>query len=296
MTRRRAHLFAAVAALALATAATTAPTAATAQTVVSPVKMGPPAGATTPRLPSGKPDLNGMWGGPSGDAGEVNFDTVLASRRCAPTQIDCTEQTNQGIDGEFTNRTGPSRPMYKPEFWDRIQSLDMNSNKEDPLFVCQAYGVPRVGPPARIIQNDTDIIFLYRSGGASTLPADYRALPIDGRPHDPVRALDVTFYGDSVGKWEGDVLVIDSVGLNDLTWMSHGGYFTSDQKHTIERLWREGNTLFYQVTVDDPGVLTEPWVMAPRQVNLNTSPKAYLAEGEPCKDYDLNQMSSQIRH
>ena len=288
MTRRRVQMLATAAVLALAASVTSA-------LAQAPVKMGPPAGAATPRTADGKPDLNGMWGG-GGGGGAVQYDVVMASRRCAPTQFECDERTNQSIDGEFTGRANPSRPLYKPEFWDRVQYLDMNTNKEDPLFICQAYGVPRVGPPARIVQNANDVIFLYRSGGASTLPADYRTIPTDGREHDPVRALDVTFYGESVGKWDGDVLVIDSVGLNDLTWMATGGYFTSDQKHTIERIWRKGDTLFYQVTVDDPGVLVEPWVMPPRQVNLNKSPDAYLPEGEPCKDYDLNQMTSQIRH
>ena len=121
-------------------------------------------------------------------------------------------------------------------------------------------------------------------------------IPIDGRAHDPVRAIDVTFYGDSVGKWEGDTLVIDSVGFNDLTWLARGGYFHSDQMHIVEKLSREGDTLVYQVTVDDPGVLVHPWVMDPIRVKLNTSPKAYLPEYEPCKDYDHENMSSQIRH
>ncbi len=257
------------------------------------------AGAQTPIRADGKPDLTGMWGGQGRAYDDVpGLEVVFASRRCAPTQIDCTEQTNQGIDGEFTGRGDPNRPMYKPEHWDRVQYLDMNTNKEDPLFLCQPYGLPRVGPPARIVQNDKDMLFLYRSGGAmaTTAAADYRVIPTDGRPHDPIRAIDVTFYGDSVGKWEGDTLVIDSVGFNDLTWFDKGGYFHSDQMHVVERLRRDGNTLVYDVTVDDPVVLVEPWKMNTRRIPLNTDPKAFLPESDPCKDYDLDQMSSQIRH
>ncbi len=284
MTLKRAHLLAATALLAAAFA-----TNALAQASAAPAKQPPP------RTADGKPDLNGMWGGRGGDDDDnVEFNRIMDSRRCAPTQFECDERTNQSIDGEFTARTGMNRPLYKPEFWDRVQYLDMNTNKEDPIFACQSSGVPRVGAPARIVQNANDIIFFYRAGNGS--PADYRVIPTDGRPHDPVRSLDVTFYGDSVGKWDGDVLVVDSVGLNDLTWMDKGGFFTSDQKHTIERLWREGDTLLYQVTVDDPGVLVEPWVMPARRVPLNASPKAYLPEGVPCKDYDMANMVSQIRH
>jgi hypothetical protein len=279
--QRRIQLLAAVAAFALSTVCA----AAAAQT------------PATPRVASGKPDLNGMWGGPSGVAPPPSFIEVLRSRRCAPTQVDCGEFTNQSRDGIFLNRLRPDRPLYKPEFWDRVQYLDMNSNTEDPLFICQPYGVPRIGPPRRIVQfDDKEVILFNQSGGTRAVPADYRVIPTDGRPHHPERSLDITFYGDSVGRWEGDVLVINSIGINDLTWMALGGYFTSDQKKTIERFWREGDTLFYQVTVDDPGVLVEPWVMPTIQVPLNKSPHAYLPEAEPCKEYDLEHMTTQHRH
>ncbi len=269
------------------------------------------ASAATPRKPDGKPDLSGIWGGPSGAepnqridatvggesaryAGGVAFDPF---RRCSPLQVDCSDFSNRAIDPEFTGRMDPNLPVYKPKYWDKVQYLDINTNSQDPLFACQSYGIPRGGPPARIVQTDKDVVFLYRAGvGASTKPADYRVIPTDGRPHDPVRALDVTFYGDSVGKWEGDTLVIASVGFNDITWMRTGGYFHSDQMHVVERLWREGDTLLYQITVEDPEVLVEPWVMTPVRVPLNKSPAAYLPEGDPCKDYDLENMSSQIRH
>ncbi len=259
-------------------------------------QSGPP--AATPHTPDGKPDLNGMWGGGPAPRAAA-FDVVMASRRCAPTQVECDARTNQSIDGEFTGRSRPDQPLYKPQFWDRVQYLDMNTNKEDPIFRCQPYGIGRLGPPGRIVQSENEVIFLYRPGGGpqgGPQPADYRIIPTDGRPHDPIRAIDVTYYGDSVGKWERDTLVIDSVGFNDLTWLDVGGFFTSDQKHTIERLRRDGDVLSYQVTIDDPEVLVEPWVMAPVLTPLNTDPTAYLPEGVPCKDYDSENMSSQIRH
>lgn len=258
--------------------------------------------AATPRTADGKPDLSGMWGAGGGGGRPVdvdekgNLEEIFPSRRCGPTQVQCDGYTNQSVDGEFTGRNNPNRPIYKPEYWDKVQQLDMNTNTEDPLFICQPLGLPRVGPPVRILQTANDVVFLYAGGGASTQPADYRVIPTDGRKHDPVRSQDVYFYGHSVGHWEGDTLVIESIAFNDLTWLERGGYFHSDKMRTIERLRREGNTLRYEVTVEDPEVLAQPWVMNPRQLRLNTNPDAFLPEGQPCRDYDRANMVTQIRH
>ena len=264
----------------------------------------PGAAVATPRTPDGKPDFSGMWiagaGGGGGRAYEVdergNIVDTFPSRRCSPSQVKCSEYTNQSYDGEFTGRMNPNRPLYKPEHWDKVQQLDMNTNTEDPLFICQPLGLPRVGPPARIVQTASDVIFLYQGSGASSQPADYRIIPTDGRKHDPVRSQDVHFYGHSVGRWEGDTLVIDAIAFNDLTWLDRGGYFHSDQMRVTERLRRDGNILHYEVTVEDPDVLLEPWVMNPRQLRLNPNPNAFLPEGQPCKDYDRENMVTQIRH
>jgi hypothetical protein len=249
---------------------------------------------------AGHSDLSGMWNGGAGprDASEDNGNIIanFPSRRCAPNQRGCGDQTNQTVDQEFTGRMDPNRPLYKPEFWDKVQDLDRNTNTVDPLFKCQPYGVPRMGPPIKIVQTANEVIFLYAAAGAGTQPHDYRTIPTDGRVHDPVRAQDVTYYGDSVGHWEGDTLVIDSVGFNDITWLERGGYFHTDDMHVIEKLWREGNILNYQVTVDDPGVLLQPWVMTTRKLKLNTNPKAYIREGDPCRDVDYQNMVSKIRH
>lgn len=243
-----------------------------------------------------KPDLSGMWGGGGGGGRPVNVDDqgnvtdIFPSRRCGPTQVDCSEYSNQSYDQEFTGRMDPSRPVYKPDHWDRVQYLDMNTNREDPIFKCQPQGIPRQGPPLKIVQTATEVIFFYAGG------EDYRIIPIDGRKHDPVRAQDVSYFGHAVGHWEGDMLVVDAVGFNDLTWLARGGYFHSDKLRVIERLRREGNVLHYQATVEDPEVLLEPWTMTPRQLRLNTNPGAFIPEGEPCRDYDSQNMVTQIRH
>jgi hypothetical protein len=98
-------------------------------------------------------------------------------------------------------------PMYKAQFWERVQYLDREGIKEDPTFHCKPAGVPRMGPPAKIVQTSTELIFLYAQGNI------FRVIPIDGRPHDPIKSQDTTWYGDAVGKWEGDTMVIDIVGF-----------------------------------------------------------------------------------
>src|SRR5215471_7394176 len=107
---------------------------------------------TTPHLANGKPDLTGNWNG-----GALNPITgaLQGSRRCTPTQSkECKiPMDNFWVDYEFISpsRFGPSRPVYKPEFWDKVQELDQWTNKYDPIMTCQPMGIPREGTPRRII-------------------------------------------------------------------------------------------------------------------------------------------------
>jgi hypothetical protein len=79
--------------------------------------------------------------------------------------------------------------------------------------------------------------------------------------------------------------------------MEKGGYFTSENKRVIEKFTRKGNTLVYEVTVEDPDVLAEPWVLAPRNLRINANRDAGLVnEATPCRDYDHANMVTQIRH
>ncbi|HEY3840911.1 MAG TPA: hypothetical protein VGL72_30270, partial [Bryobacteraceae bacterium] len=142
----------------------------------------------TPRLANGKPDMTGTWGfAPLAITGSGN-------RRCGPTQVKgggispdtgCqTGQDNFWVDYEWISpsRFGPSRPNYKPEFWDKIQGLDQWTNKYDPVMTCQPLGLPRQGTPRRIIQTDKDILLFYSQyadyGGGNT---EFRDIPTDGR-------------------------------------------------------------------------------------------------------------------
>jgi len=247
----------------------------------------------TPRLANEKPDLSGNW-----TASAMNW--RYGFRRCGPTQVDCSSVWNQTIDFEFEapSRYGPNRPMYKPEHWDKVQELDMWTNREDPVMTCQPLGIPRNGPPRRIVHNDDDIIFFYgqyADGGGGY--GEYRIMPTDGRPHDPGQALQTKYMGYTIGHWEGDTLVLESIAFNDYTWLARGGFFHSDKMTVTEKLTRKGDEILYEVIVTDPEVLIEPWVMTPRVLTLNDNPDAgLLPERGNCEVYELEDITTQIRH
>jgi hypothetical protein len=249
----------------------------------------------TPRRPDGHPDLTGNW------QSSGFFNWRYGFRRCGPTQsADCSTTVNQTMDYEFEapSRFGPNRPLYKPEHWDKVQNLDMWTNKEDPVMTCQPLGIPRHGAPARITQTDRDVVLLYRAGvdGGGGY-GEYRVVPTDGRKRDPKRELETTFYGYTIGRWEGDTLVLDSNSFVDTTWLARGGFFHSDHMGVVEKFTRRGNQILYEATVEDPEVLAEPWVMTSRVMQLIPNADAGLIrERGNCEVYEEGVVSSQIRH
>jgi hypothetical protein len=252
----------------------------------------------TPRTADGHPDLSGMWGGGGGGGGggdkpdeKGNLTVLFRQRPCSEQQKDlgnCAQAVNFERDSGVEQRMDPI-PMYKPEFWERVQYLDREGIKEDPTFHCKPAGVPRMGPPAKIVQTATELIFLYQQGNI------FRVIPIDGRPHDPIKSQDTTWYGDAVGKWEGDTMVIDIVGFNDESWLGWPGWLHSNNMHVIEKYTRNGNTLTWQATVEDPDVLLAPFVTQPRTLRLNPNPKATLIEDLPCEERDSRHIVTHER-
>ena len=257
----------------------------------------PVAAAPTPRLGS-RPDLSGVWqytdwiGNYMGNGG----------RRCGPTQEKgCNRSINQTEDFELYS---PSRfgmlnlPQYKPEHWNKIQELDMWTNKYDPVMTCQPLGVPRQGPPRRIYQTENDITFIYFGGDAGGGYGEYRIVPIDGRKHAENAGFDATYFGVTVGRWEGDTLVLDSVGFIDTTWLGRGGFFHTSDMHVVEKFTRQGDTILYDVTVEDPEVLLEPWVLPTRTMRRNANANAGLIrERGNCEtSFETEAAASQIRH
>jgi hypothetical protein len=264
--------------------------------------QGPPpaqqnaAQAPTPRLANGKPDLTGSWQGAGGGLQGSGGDMF---RRCTPFQSkNCMEWTNQSEDWVFMSATrlDQRQPLYKPEHWDKIIELDQWTNKYDPVMTCLPLGIPRQGPPSRIFQTENDITMIYRGGvdGAGGY-AEFRMIPLDGKPHDPRRAAQYTYMGYTVGRWEGDTLVLDSIGFSDETWLGRGGFFHSDQMRVIEKFTRTGNQMLYEVTVEDPEVLVKPWVMPARTMRLANA-NTIIAERGSCTESEHDNVSSQMRH
>ena len=258
----------------------------------------PVASVPTTRLGS-HPDLTGVWqhtdwiGNYMGNGG----------RRCGPTQVEpCNRATNQTEDFALysPSRFGQlSTPMYKPEHWDKVQQLDMWTNKYDPVMTCQPLGLPRQGPPRRIYQTENDITFLYgQFADAGGGLAEFRVIPTDGRQHGADAEFAAKYYGDTVGRWEGDTLVLDSVGFIDTTWIGRGGFFHSYKMHIVERFKREGDVILYDLTLEDPEVLVEPLVFPTRVLRRNAGGNAGLiAERGNCEtDFETEAAASQIRH
>ena len=161
-----------------------------------------------------------------------------------------------------------------------------------------AAGVPRIGVPSQIIQNSKMLVLLYPGqGGLLATQTAFRTIPTDGRQHTPLDDLDPTWNGEGIGHWEGDTMVIDTIGFNSSSFLDQvGGYFHGENMHVIERLHRVGNTLTWQATVDDPDVLLKPWTTNPRVVLLNPNPKALLAESFPCSERDFAHIVTKEHH
>jgi len=244
------------------------------------------AAAKTPRMPDGHPDLNGRWGGGGGGGRRAVADEQGNLRIGGNYRKG--NPTNGERDSGLEQRFGPNFPLYKPEHWERVDYLDNHGNVEDSNFHCMPAGVPRMGAPIKIMQNATEVVFMYQARNT------WRVIPVDGRPHDPVNSQDQTFLGDSIGKWDGDMLVVDVVGFNETSWLGWPGYFHSSDMRVEERLRREGNTLLYQATVYDPEVLQEPWVMPQRRLNLNTAPTTFI-EDPPCIETDSANLATRER-
>jgi hypothetical protein len=261
--------------------------------------------ASTPRLASGKPDLTSSWR----SDGNKFFIWRYGNRRCAPTQLEgCSPQWNQTVDFEFeaASRFGPNRPLYKPEHWDKVIYLDMWTNREDPIMTCEPMGIPRQGPPGRIFHTEDDVTLLYgRGGDGGGGYSDFRVIPTDGRAFDPMQTRQTKFTGHSVGRWEGDTLVIESVGFVPETWLARGGFFHSEEMKVFERFTRKGDQLLYEVTVEDPQVLLQPWKLKPMLLSTVTGAGSGGPPGNPtllgvergaCQQEELDDIANQIRH
>ena len=252
-------------------------------------KTGSQTAAKIRRTADGHPDLNGVWSAAGGIA------SIFRSEKKEDGSIQIKGGDQFYI---FTNQrpAGPPRaaaaytqnvPSYKPEFQAKVKYLNDNESKTDQVFYCGKPGVPRIGPPRKIIQSAKETVFLYEDMSGD----GYRVIPTDGKPHHADSAP--SYNGDSTGHWEGDTFVVESSNFVEDTWFGENGYFHSDAMKVTERLTREGDTVTYLVTVDDPKVLTQPWTMNPRKLQLSDDE---LEESPRCADQDGKRLLNSDHH
>ena len=177
-----------------------------------------------PRAPDGHPDLSGFWKGP------LIF------------------------GGMFKDAGGPPFTAAGAAAYQYNLTKTVN-----PEGLCLFAGIPRAsisGVPFEIVQNSKRVAFLYE------LMWTFRSIPLDGREHPS--DIEPSFWGNGIGKWEGDTLVIDSVGFKDkLTWLDDDAHPHSDAMHVVERWTRtDADHLAHSVTVTDPKFYTKPFTFS----------------------------------
>jgi hypothetical protein len=244
----------------------------------------------TPRAANGHPDLNGSWSPPElpvtahqDSQGNFYIDAPADKGGTAP-KLDAT------IAEQLAHTVDPNPPPYKPDLLAKVKALASDKVHNDPEFQCKPAGVPRAGAPRQVVQTPKLMLLLYDIEDGP--PGSYRLVPTDGRSHR--EDVDPSYFGDSIGRWEGDTLVIDVTHFNDEAWLagipgSQGGsgYFHSEALHVVERLTRKGNTLRWEATVEDPKVLSKPWVMTPRTEILTDR---MLYEEPICEDREAGHI------
>ena len=220
----------------------------------------PQAGAAgpVPRTADGHPDLSGVWWAgndvplrPLADAPQP-----AAPPRPAATAPGPPRQPRPS----FVN-------LYQPWAKEKAKTL---SDKDDPSLRCitVAFGTANVslyalGFVGQIVQTPKFVVMLTETYHS------FKIVPTDGRPHrDDVAP---SYRGDSIGRWEGDTLVVDTTNFTDANWMHAEGLvsFHSNALHIVERYRRtDANTIEVEATVEDPKVLTGPWVVPKQTLRL----------------------------
>ena len=244
----------------------------------------------TPKMAGGRPDLNGTWDHVDG----IAFVRPVFQKDGSLCLIGCGRAGGARAGGAAPAPSAapaapaaPNFPKYKPELLARVKELSAEQVKMDTVLQCKPPGVPRIGPPRKIIQTAREAVFLYDDVSGSF----FRVVPIDGRAHR--KELPESFLGDAVGRFEGDTLVVETVNFNEDTWLTDNGAFHTKNLKVIERFKRVGDTIEYQATVHDPAVLVEPWAVRPQIMWLTD---VELEEPVPCDDRDLTHMVDKTFH
>jgi len=217
--------------------------------LVAAVPDGPP-----PRLPDGTPDLSGVWVG-AGPIGDISM----------------------GLQ--------PGEELVMLPAAEQLMKSRMAA--DDPEARCLPTGVPRIAPyPWRLVQSPaygkaTHLFFLFEGNIHS-----FRQIFMDGREHPDDE--EPSWYGHSVGHWEGDTLVIETVGFNDLFWFDFVGHPHTTQLKTVERYTRtKFGELEVVTTVTDPGAYAKPFTVKYRHT---------LRPGWELMEYICNENNQDVEH
>jgi hypothetical protein len=213
------------------------------------------ASSSIPRTADGHPDLSGVWW----RGADVGGKTASGA-----TAIPSTGGGGGAAGGRAAGPAPATFPsLYQPSAQAKAKKM---ADKDDPALACvpTAFGTLNVsmfdvGAVAQIVQTPKFMIML-----AETYHG-FQIIPFDGRPHRD--SVPPSYRGDAIGRWDGDTFVVDKTNFNDENWISAEGRvsFHSDALHTIERYRRvDANTLEIEATLEDPKVLTKPWVV-PKQ-------------------------------
>jgi hypothetical protein len=227
-----------------------------------------------PKTAAGQPDLQGIWQ-VLNNAAEWNLEPHAAS---------------WGVPAGLGIIVDPADSMipYQPAALATRAANFKNRETADPLSKCYKPGVPRLTYlpfPLQIIQSPQQVTIFYE------YVHNYRNIHLNRKTH-----LDgIDFWnGDSIGRWEGNTLVVDVANFNDQTWFDRAGNFHSEALHVVERYTRsDANTITYEATIEDPKVFTRPWKIS-LPLHLHREPNFRLLEYE-CHAYAEDVVREQGR-
>lgn len=202
-----------------------------------------PANGPTPRTKDGKPDLSGVW----------NPDGRLA--------------------GDFAKALKPGEKIMMLPSAEAL--FKTRKPKDDPAGRCLPMGVPRLSTlPEKFVQFPKSLTILSEGDIHSFRQIFF--VPAHNKDLDP------TWYGDSIGKWEGDTLVVDTISFNGRPWLDAVGHPRTEKLHVVERYTRPTfGTLEEEATIDDPGAYSKPFTVTGKFTLLNREIREHYCYTSP---------------
>ena len=222
--------------------------------------------APAPRTPDGKPDLSGTW------------------------------ESEGGYFGNLARDLKPGELLMLPWAEAQVKENQTNLHKNDPMVACLPPGVPRINlggtrsmpHPFKVVQTPALVVLLYETSTNQTFRQvflDGRPLPVDPQP---------TWLGYSVGRWEGDALVVDSAGFNGRAWVDTGsGHPQTAAARVTERFTRRDfGHMEIEMTIDDARAYLKPWRV---KVPINLLADSDLIETFCENEKDLGRMERTLK-